>query len=115
MEQSRFEEADALVNKSLQVRESKLPAGHPHLALSLHSLGRLRARQGLHADTEQYYKRALAIREAALPLEHPHRAKLLDDYAALFAITGRSTAAADCSAQALAARQKHAAQESSAV
>jgi hypothetical protein len=26
---------------TLQVRESKLPPGHPHVALSLHSLGRL--------------------------------------------------------------------------
>jgi tetratricopeptide (TPR) repeat protein len=104
-EQSQFEEADTLLNKSLQVRESKLPPEHPHLALSLHSLGRLRARQGLSADAERYYKRALAIRAAALPLQHPHRAKLLEDFAALFTLSGRSAEAAGYAGQAHAARE----------
>jgi len=83
--------------------------------LSLHSLGRLRARQGLSADAEGYYKRALAIREAALPLQHPHRAKLLEDYAALLTASGRSAEAAEYAAQAHAAREKHAADEAAAV
>jgi Tfp pilus assembly protein PilF len=81
----------------------------------LHGLGRLRARQGLHAAAEEYYKRALAIREAALPMEHPHRAKLLENYAALLAATGRSAEAADYTVKATAAREKHAADESSAL
>jgi tetratricopeptide (TPR) repeat protein len=100
--------------RSLQVRESKLPPGHPYLALSSHSLGRLRERQGQVSEAEFLYKQALAIREAALPFEHPHRAKLLEDYAALLTATGRSSEAADYTAQA-AAREKHAADESSAV
>jgi hypothetical protein len=99
----------------LQVRESKLPPGHPHVALSLHSLGRVRARQGLSADAERYYKRALAIREAALPLQHPHRAKLLEDFAVLLTASGHPAEAADYAAQARTAREKHATEETSAV
>ena len=101
--------------RSLQVRESRLPPGHPYLALSSHSLGRLRERQGQVSEAELFYKQALAIREAALPFEHPHRAKLLEDYAALLAATGRSSEAADYTAQAVAAREIHAADEPSAV
>jgi hypothetical protein len=85
------------------------------VALSLHSLGRLRARQGLPADAERYYKRALAIREAALPPEHPYRANLLDDFAALRTASGHPAEAADYAAQARTAREKHATEEASAV
>jgi len=99
----------------LQVREYKLPVGHPHIALSLHSFGRLCARQRQHADAEEYYKRALAIREAALPMEHPHRAKLLEHYAELLVEMGRTADATDYTAKANAAREKHVADEASEV
>jgi len=54
-------------------------------------------------------------REAALPLQHPHRAKLLEDFAALLTAGGRSAEAADYAARAHAAREKHAADEASAL
>jgi hypothetical protein len=115
IEQFRLPEAEELLKKSLEIREAKLPPGHPHLGLSLHSFARLRERQGLAIEAEPFYQRALAIRDAALPQDHPHRAKLLEDYAAFLASTNRSAEATQLAAQARLAREAHETNEAAAL
>ena len=115
IEQSRFAEAEALLDKSLQVREAKLPLGHAHLALTLHSLARLHQRQGQHAEAESFYQKALAISEVVLPQEHPNRAKLLENYADLLVSVGRPAEATQFATLARAARESHATNESAFV
>jgi serine/threonine protein kinase/tetratricopeptide (TPR) repeat protein len=54
--------ARPLLLKALALREKTLPADHPDLATSLHSLAWLNHQTGDYAKAERLYRRALAIR-----------------------------------------------------
>jgi tetratricopeptide (TPR) repeat protein len=54
--------AKPLLRKALDLRERILPADHPDLAASLHSLAWLNHQTGDYATAERLYRRALAIR-----------------------------------------------------
>lgn len=109
--QARYPEAEALLVRAREVRESKLPAEHSLLATTFHSLGQLRERQGEVMEAETFYARALAIREKALPMDHPDRAKLLDDYARLLELRGQSAEAQQLRTAAETARAEHSSHE----
>src|SRR5262249_16798634 len=47
--------------------EARYPAGHPHLAQSLHNLGSALQDQGAHAEAADYFKQALAMRRKLYP------------------------------------------------
>jgi tetratricopeptide (TPR) repeat protein len=106
-----LQEAEPLLQKSLQIRESSLSNQHPHRALSLHSLAILRDRQQRPAEAEICFQSAIAVREASLPPEHPHLADLCEDYANFLAKNSRLDNAQQFMARANSAREKHAADE----
>ena len=58
-DQGRY--ADAVLQRSLAVKEKTLGLDHPDVALSLTNLGFLCGDQGRYSDAEPLYKRALAL------------------------------------------------------
>ncbi|MGH6830748.1 MAG: tetratricopeptide repeat protein [Methylocella sp.] len=50
---------------------TRIGAGHPHSALTLHTLAEIRRAQARFAEAEALYRRALEIRERAFGREHP--------------------------------------------
>ena len=71
----------------------KYPQGHPDLANSLSSLGRLLNSQGAHGEARGYCERALAMRKALYPKErypqgHPRLAISLNNLGAVLGAQG---------------------------
>jgi tetratricopeptide (TPR) repeat protein len=69
--QSRYEQAEPLHRRALQVREQYLGASHPDTAESLRGLAQLCQHQGKHEQAEALYQRVLHIQERRLGPDHP--------------------------------------------
>jgi serine/threonine protein kinase len=100
-----FKDAEALLQKALQTRESHLPSDHADVATALNSLALLYKNQGRYAPAEPLYKRALAIREKNLGPVHADVAELLNNLAALYQLQGRYSLAEPLYKRALEIRQ----------
>jgi len=100
-----FKRAEALLEKALQTRESRLPSGHPDVATALNSLALLYKNQGRYAAAEPLYRRALAIREKVFGREHADVAELLNNLAALYQLQGRYDLAEPLYVRALEIRE----------
>lgn len=61
---SLFEESKILLDESLALRQSLLPANHPDIATSHHDLGAMYHEQGDYERGEHHYRQALEIRRA---------------------------------------------------
>ncbi len=81
--QSRYAEAEPLVQRALDIQEEILGHEHPEVATSLYNLADLYREQGHYAEAEPLHKRALAIREKALGPEHPQVGTSLNNLALL--------------------------------
>ncbi|WP_417913316.1 tetratricopeptide repeat protein [Candidatus Electronema sp. TJ] len=88
-DQGRYEEAEPLHKRSLEIREKKLGKDHPDVAESLNNLALLYDSRGRCEEAEPLYKRSLEIWEKALGKEHPHVAAALNNLAALYDSRGR--------------------------
>ncbi|RFP55500.1 MAG: tetratricopeptide repeat protein, partial [Limnothrix sp. CACIAM 69d] len=64
--QGRYEAAEPLLRRSLEIRERVLGADHPATATSLNNLAELYRSQGRYEAAEPLYRRALEIREQVL-------------------------------------------------
>src|SRR5207302_1393940 len=64
--QSRFDEAEPLIKRSLLIREKALGPDHPDVARSLNNLADLYQRQRRYTEALPLFQRALAIRERAV-------------------------------------------------
>lgn len=73
----RFDEAEALFQRSLALREQRLGPDHPHVASCLNNLGVLYAEHGRPTDAEALLGRALAIQRPAGDRTHPDAATTL--------------------------------------
>ncbi len=71
MRQGRYDEAEAMHRRALELREGVLEPGHPGIALHLDNLARVFLAQGRFEEAEQGHRRALGIRERALGAGHP--------------------------------------------
>ena len=100
-----FKQAETLLQKALQTRESRLPADHADVATALNSLALLYKNQGRYASAEPLYRRALAIREKNLGPEHDAVAELLNNLAALYQLQGRYATAEPLYERALKIRE----------
>ena len=69
--QGKYEEAEPLYRRALDIREKALGKDHPSTAISLNNLAALYRRAGEVREAEPLYKRALDIREKALGKDHP--------------------------------------------
>ena len=87
--QGRYEEAEPLYKRSLEIWEKALGKEHPHVAATLNNLAELYRTQGRYEEAEPLYKRSLEIWEKALGKEHPHVAAALNNLAALYYKQGR--------------------------
>jgi tetratricopeptide (TPR) repeat protein len=90
-QESRFGEAELLLQQALAILEEALGSEHPHVANSLNSLAELCRVQSEYTKAEPLYNRSLAIREKAFGPEHPNVAQSLDNLAALYRAQGRYT------------------------
>ncbi|WP_417913250.1 tetratricopeptide repeat protein [Candidatus Electronema sp. TJ] len=87
--QGRYEEAEPLYKRSLEIWEKALGKEHPHVAATLNNLAELYRTQGRYEEAVPLYKRSLEIWEKALGKEHPHVAAALNNLAGLYQTQGR--------------------------
>jgi len=79
-EQGKYEEAELMYKRELEIREKALGSGHPDVAASLNNLGSLYQAQGKFANAAPLYHRAIEIAEKSLGEEHPDFLKYLKNY-----------------------------------
>jgi tetratricopeptide (TPR) repeat protein len=88
-DQSRYEEAEPLYRRSLEIKEKTLGKDHPSVATTLNNLAGLYRQQGRYEEAEPLYKRSLEIWEQSLGKEHPYVAAALNNLAGLYRHQGR--------------------------
>jgi non-specific serine/threonine protein kinase/serine/threonine-protein kinase len=84
----RFGEAQQVLEKSLEIRRHVLPADHPDLAFSYHSLGRVQEAQGMLKPALVSYREGVRIRQKVLGPDHPRTANLMGSLGMLEARLG---------------------------
>jgi tetratricopeptide (TPR) repeat protein len=97
--QEKFDEAQAQLQRALDLYEKSLGPDHVLVATSLKSLGNLAQNRGQSEQALPYYRRALTIQEKALGPDHPEVASVLHNMAGALAEVGKS-------AEALATEQR---------
>ncbi len=85
---SRYEEAELLYARTLQVLEQALGPEHVEVASSMHNLATVYAEQGNYTAAEKLYQRALGIREREMGSAHPEVANSLHSLAILYTEQG---------------------------
>jgi hypothetical protein len=83
----RYADAEALLKRSLTVKEKALGTNHPEVAALLNDLALLYSVQHRYAEAEPLFKRSLAIRETVFGPDHPDVAASLTNLALFY---GRS-------------------------
>jgi CHAT domain-containing protein/lipopolysaccharide biosynthesis regulator YciM len=92
-EQGKYNEAEPLAKRSLDIFEKALGPNHPDVATSLNNLAQLYYSQGNYSAAEPLYKRSLDITEKALGSNHPDVATSLNNLAQLYYSQGNYSAA----------------------
>jgi len=77
-DQGRWAEAEALLQRALEIEEAVFGLDHPGLAISLTTFGSLCRDLGRHAEAESHLRRALALEERALGPDDPRLAWSLE-------------------------------------
>ena len=72
----RYEQAESLYRRALNIREKALGPAHPEVAIILNNLSRTARHAVSLSRVEPLYQRALAIREGSWP-DHPDLARTL--------------------------------------
>ena len=70
--QGRYEEAEPLYKRDLEISEKSLGKDHPSVATTLNNLAGLYYSQGRYEEAEPLYQRALTILKATFPSGHPN-------------------------------------------
>jgi tetratricopeptide (TPR) repeat protein len=78
--QESFEEAEALLLRSLRIRQSLSSDDDPELAVTLHNLASLYADQGRTDEARKALSQALRICEKSLPPEHSETSSIRELY-----------------------------------
>jgi tetratricopeptide (TPR) repeat protein len=92
--QSKYEQAEPLYKRSLEISEKTLGKDHPSVATTLNNLAELYQAQGKYAEAEPLYKRSLEISEKTLGKDHPDVAATLNNLAELYQAQGKYAEAA---------------------
>ncbi len=103
-----YNEAVALEEKTLHLREAELGPDDPEVASSLNALGDLYRQQARYKASEDAIKRGLDIREAAFGQDHPNYAESLNSLAAVKFWFGQKDEAERLYRQAIAIRESSA-------
>ncbi|QBD82882.1 tetratricopeptide repeat protein [Ktedonosporobacter rubrisoli] len=85
----QYEQAQALYQRALHIREQALGPHHPLVAFPLNGLALLFSEQGKNEQGEALCQRALHIREQALGPHHPLVAQTLNNLAILYKNQGK--------------------------
>jgi tetratricopeptide (TPR) repeat protein len=85
----KYDSAEPLYQRALDIHERQLGADHPHTARSLNNLANLYYSQGKYESAEPLYQRALDIYERQLGIDHPHTATSLNNLANLYESQGK--------------------------
>ncbi|HEX3045013.1 MAG TPA: tetratricopeptide repeat protein [Bacillota bacterium] len=104
--QGRYEEAEPLYKRALEIRERVQGLDHPDTTTSLNNLALLYTNQGRYEEAEPLYKQALEIRERVQGLDHPDTATSMNNLAYLFDIQGRYEEAEPFYKRALVIREE---------
>ena len=104
--QERYEEAEPLHRRALEVREKTLGPEHPDVALSLNNLAMLYQVQRRYEAAEPLHRRALEVRNKVLGPDHLDVAQSLNNLGALYYKQGKYTDAEALHRQALEVREK---------
>lgn len=102
----KLDDAEALYDRALGLREAALGPEHPEVAKTLNGLAGVYMRQIKFPRAEVLYERALAIQEKAFGHEHVDIARTLDDLAWLYAQWGKFPQAEATLERGLAIREK---------
>jgi len=70
--QGKYDEAEVLFQKTLQIRERALGKEHPSIADSYNNLAANLTAHGKYKEAEVLYQKALQICERMLCEDHPH-------------------------------------------
>ncbi len=81
--QGKYEEAEPLYKRSLEITEKSLGPDHPDVATALGNLAELYRQQGRYEEAEPLYKRVLDIFQRTFPNGHPNIDACENNYARL--------------------------------
>ena len=104
--QGRFQEAEALYEKSLRVREKILGEEHPQAAFVYNNLAVLYKEQGKYRQAEEFYRKSMRICEKALGEQHLYTAMAYNNLAELYHSQGRYRHAKALYEKSLSIRRK---------
>lgn len=102
----KYDDARALYQRSLDLKEKVLGPDHPDVSDDLNNLGIVYEATGEYAEARKLYERALALREATLGPEHPEVAEALNNLATLSRMTGKYDEARALHERALKIKEK---------
>ncbi len=102
----KFQAAEPLYRRALEICERVFGPYHPATAASLNDLARFYHDMSRYVEAEPLYRKALAIREKALDPDHPDTAASLNDLGVLLRLQGRLEEAEPLLRRALAIREK---------
>lgn len=75
--QGRYQDAEPLLQKALEIRERVLGEDHPNTATSYNNMASNLDAQGRYQDAEPLYRKALEICERVLGEEHPNTRSIM--------------------------------------
>lgn len=102
----RFDEAQPLLERSLDVRREMFGERHADVAQSMDHLALLHERRGEYEEAERLNRTALSLRRALYGTEHPDVAESLNRLAGLLMHKGAFAAAEPLYRESLATRQR---------
>ncbi len=85
----RYNEAEILYRKALEIRQKVLGEEHPGTAMSINNLAYLLQTTGRYEEAEPFCRKALEINQKVLGEEHPDTAMSINNLAELLKATGR--------------------------
>ncbi len=106
LDAGRYEGAEPLYRRALEVRERVLGREHPHTLQSVNNLAALLESKGDYEGAEQLFRRALETCERVLGREHPHTLTSVNNFAALLENKGDYKGAEPLYRRALEIRER---------
>lgn len=106
MEEGKFEEAESLFQRALEIRRHTLGDKHPDTALLQSNLGCLYQAQGENEKAGQCFRDALTVYEEQLGREHPSTIQTLHNFIYCCGIQGKYEEAQPLLEQGLTAHQQ---------
>jgi tetratricopeptide (TPR) repeat protein len=102
----RYDEAESVCKRVIQLCRKKLQGSDTRIATSLHNLARVLKERGDFSNAMEYYAEALAMREKLFGIEHDQTLVTMNDIAVLSDQLGQTQKAIEQYKKILAIREK---------